>query len=58
MDVSGTNGLQASDVASVLVAAKQLSQTKQDGQQALAMIQSATPPPSDGVRGTRVNVMA
>ena len=61
MNISGSSpsgGVDAADAQTVIVAARQLSQTKQDGANALAMIQSAAPPASDGVRGTQVNVMA
>ena len=50
--------------AAVAVAAKQLENTKLEGEMANQLIQMAakppqgTPPPSDGVRGTVVNTYA
>jgi hypothetical protein len=60
MKLSGAGGagsVVASDPQSVIMATRQLAQTKQEGRDAVALIQSAEAPPSDGVRGTRVNVM-
>ena len=62
MNITGNapaGGVDPSAPATVAVAAKQLSQTKQDGANAVALIQSANALPApDGVRGSLVNKMA
>jgi hypothetical protein len=42
----------------MLMAAKAMKQMRAEGANALQLIQKAAPPPSDGVRGTLLNVMA
>jgi hypothetical protein len=44
--------------ASVIVAAKGLTQMKQDGANAVALIQAAHAPPPSGPRGQNVNELA
>ena len=54
----GTTQASTRATASILVARKVLDSTKQEGQNALALIQSASAPPPTAMRGGHVNTYA